>query len=52
MVVGGAYDKYYEKRNAHGILAGNENEISLTEDLDIDGMIILICILKKKDRLN
>jgi len=31
---------------------GNENEISLTEDLSIDGTKILKCILKKKDRLN
>jgi hypothetical protein len=52
MVVGGTYDKYYEKINAHGILAGNENEISLTEDLGIDGTIILKCILKKNDRPN
>jgi hypothetical protein len=31
---------------------GNEKEISLTEDMGVAGMIILKCVLKKKDGLN
>jgi hypothetical protein len=39
-----------EKRNTHGVLMGNLKERDCLKDLEVDGSVLLNCILKKCER--